>query len=397
MVLGLFGARRLRLPPPEGTPRRIGIDARFLGAGSSGLARYSERLLQALSERDSFNRYVVFVNHRLTRKLKLGDNFTLIPMRGRPLSLAAMMRMARMVQRSQLDLLHVHFPLKPPLVDCPTLVTVHDTMPFSRDHGDFGHRTRPWRMLWTYLLYPLALRESKWVLCVSNATRRALSELFPQMLHKSFVIHSAVDEDFCEPIEEATRQLIEKRLELPGRYLLYSGSARSDKNVQGLLRAFALMHQDADDLEDVQLLLELTGSVESYAWIAKIVEQYRLESHVRIVTSLSEAERKVCFQRAGALVLLSRGEGFGFPVLEAQLSGAPVLAANSGALPEVAGAGGALLVDPDDEDEIARQMGRILRDASLRQSLIKTGRTNAERFDWDLSARQLLEVFELLF
>jgi glycosyltransferase involved in cell wall biosynthesis len=374
---------------------RIGIDARFLGVANSNLAKYSENLLLALSRRDEKNQYVVFVHGNLARKLKLGANFRLAPLRGRPLGLGAMARLSAALRREQLDVLHVHFPLMPLFFRRPTFITVHDMLPFARDHGDFGTRLRPWRWLWTYLLYPVSIQKAKWIICVSHATRRNLSNLFPDAFHKSAVVHSGVNEKFSAPIESATRELIRAHLELPERYLIYSGSTRPDKNLAGLLGLFALLRERHPDLEDLHLVLELAGDESLGPPPEKLIQARRLEAVVRIVRHAREEERRVLLEDARALVLLSRNEGFGFPVIEAQLCGLPVMVADSGALPEIAGEG-AVLVDPDNLETAASLLGRLVSDETLRAWLIEKGRANAKRFDWNRAAEQLVQMFELL-
>src|SRR4051812_47318218 len=128
---------------------RIGIDARYLGAANTGLARYSENLLEALARQDTHNQYVVYVHASLNRRLKLGSNFRLVPMRGRPNSVRALVSLAAAIRRESLDLLHVHSPLAPWGIDCPVLITVHDMLPYVPESNIFRLRFRPWRLLWT--------------------------------------------------------------------------------------------------------------------------------------------------------------------------------------------------------------------------------------------------------
>ena len=76
---------------------------------------------------------------------------------------------------------------------------------------------------------------------------------------------------------------------------------------------------------------------------------------------------------ARLLVQPSFEEGFGLPVLEAMTLGVPVVAANRGALPEVLGDAG-LLVDPDDPDEIAAAIARLLDDDGFARGVRGEGR-----------------------
>jgi glycosyltransferase involved in cell wall biosynthesis len=69
-------------------------------------------------------------------------------------------------------------------------------------------------------------------------------------------------------------------------------------------------------------------------------------------------------------------EGFGFPILEAMACDVPVVCSRASCLPEVAG-DAALLVDPQDEADLAGAMARVLHDEVLRTELVERGRVRA--------------------
>ena len=86
-------------------------------------------------------------------------------------------------------------------------------------------------------------------------------------------------------------------------------------------------------------------------------------------------------------------EGFGFPILEANGFGVPVLTSNVSSMPEVAGEG-ALLVDPLSVSDLTAKLKQLLtddRDLARRAAVAKA---NAARFDWHLSAKRLIAVFD---
>lgn len=375
----------------------IGIDARFLGAANTGLARYSENLLEALARVDSENQYSVYVHASLKRKLKLGPNFKLVPMRGRPNSLRSMLRMAAAVRGEAFDLLHVHFPIAPILIDCPAIITVHDMLPYVPESNVFGLRFRPWRLLWTYLIYPMALMRAKWIICISRATRESLSRLFPPIFQKTIIVHSGGNENFRTPVEPVTVDLIRNRLNLPEHYILYSGSTRSDKNLDGMLQAFATLRQRNPAMEELYFVLDIAGDEVSLLPLYRLIIQFGLKERVRIIKNAGDEERQVIFQDARALFILSRFEGFCFPILEAQACNLPVLAADAGALPEIAGEQGAVFVDPDRMEEIVLMLERVLLEDDLRAYLIENGRGNIRRYEWSRAAEQIKQIYEYLF
>ncbi len=372
---------------------RIGIDARFLGASSYGLAQYSENLLTALAQQDPENDYTVFVSGGFKRKLKVGRNFDVEPVRGRPLSAKGLTRLGLTLRRSDFDLLHVHFPLVPLGARCPAIITVHDIVPFSPSDG---HGLKLWDRIGGWFLYPMTMIRARWILCVSNATRQRLVEIFPDVFHKTIVVPSGVEELYRKKTEPETDALIRERLRLPAKYVLYSGSAGASKNVPSMIQAFAeLGHRDSRAM-DVHFLLDIIDEKKYVAEIESLIARTGLSFRARVLHGLNAEERHVLFEGASTLFMASRNEGFGFPVIRAQLCGVPVVAADAGALPEVCGEGG-LLVDPDNAEEMVTMLGRALLDDDLREYLKEKGLKNAARFSWTATAKQVKQIYELLF
>ncbi|HEX3557493.1 MAG TPA: glycosyltransferase family 4 protein [Thermoanaerobaculia bacterium] len=94
----------------------------------------------------------------------------------------------------------------------------------------------------------------------------------------------------------------------------------------------------------------------------------------------SEATLAELYRRCAALVLPSRGEGFGLVYLEAMRAARPVLAARSSAAEEIVAPGETgLLVDPDDREDLARALARLLRDAGAARRMGWAGRERWER------------------
>jgi glycosyltransferase involved in cell wall biosynthesis len=73
--------------------------------------------------------------------------------------------------------------------------------------------------------------------------------------------------------------------------------------------------------------------------------------------------------------------------------GTPVVTSNVSSLPEVVG-DAAVLVNPANVFDIARGIRDVLLDEALRTELIRRGREQASRFNWERTARQMLEIYQ---
>ncbi len=107
---------------------------------------------------------------------------------------------------------------------------------------------------------------------------------------------------------------------------------------------------------------------------------------------VSEAQKAALMQHAACLVVPSRYEGFGLPLLEAMQAGVPLVASNIPVIDEIVSDNSdGLLVAAEDPAALAYGINRLLGDEALRTRLAAAGRaTIAERFnEEDLLARVL--------
>jgi len=105
---------------------------------------------------------------------------------------------------------------------------------------------------------------------------------------------------------------------------------------------------------------------------------------------LSDAELKVAYSGAIALVYPSKYEGFGLPVLEAMACGCPVIACNTSSIPEVGGEA-VLYIEPDDVDGLTAAL-QTVQDPAVRDRLIAAGLIQARQFSWKQMADTVSEA-----
>ena len=102
---------------------------------------------------------------------------------------------------------------------------------------------------------------------------------------------------------------------------------------------------------------------------------------------ISETELKTYYANAKVLAYPSFYEGFGLPPLEAMASGTPVITSNTSSLPEVV-EDAALMIDPNNIDEISKALETVLLNQKLRQKLIEKGKSQVLKFNWQKNGSQ---------
>jgi glycosyltransferase involved in cell wall biosynthesis len=100
----------------------------------------------------------------------------------------------------------------------------------------------------------------------------------------------------------------------------------------------------------------------------------------------------VFYRAAELFVFPSLYEGFGLAPLEAMACGTPVVASSLPALVEAVG-DAAELVNPEHVFDISRGIRDLLLDRERRSDLRAAGRVQAQKFQWDDTARAVLDVY----
>ncbi|MFH1030329.1 MAG: glycosyltransferase family 4 protein [bacterium] len=135
-------------------------------------------------------------------------------------------------------------------------------------------------------------------------------------------------------------------------------------------------------------------------YIEDLTKKYDMGAFVKILGNISDEEKFKLMAECDIFISPSRNisgdvEGFGIVYLEAALYGKPVIAGNSGGAPEavIDGQTG-ILVDPENLDEIADTIIKLLTDPDLANKLGVHGRERVLlEFTWD---RQIEKIKKLL-
>jgi len=128
--------------------------------------------------------------------------------------------------------------------------------------------------------------------------------------------------------------------------------------------------------------------------VTQYLERAGISDRVIRTGFLKEEEAVAFYNYAAAFLFPSLAEGFGMPNLEAMACGCPVITSNVFAIPEVVGDAAMVLKNPLDPDALALAIQRVVYEPPLRKRLIDRGLARVRQFDWDESARKVMEVYE---
>lgn len=172
--------------------------------------------------------------------------------------------------------------------------------------------------------------------------------------------------------------------------ILCVGALQKRKNMLRLVEAFETVPKNWK--------LVLAGSPSGYEAekILQRIERSTERDRIEVTGYVTPQDLGSLYSRASIFAFPSLDEGFGIPVLEAMAHGVPVITSNRSALPEVAG-DAALLINPEETDDLSNALLRLIQDADLRARLAASGRARAARYTWDRAAGATYSVYQELF
>ncbi len=163
------------------------------------------------------------------------------------------------------------------------------------------------------------------------------------------------------------------------------------KNLERLVQAFILGKERKIIPEEYKLVLVGGINKKVFASSSRILKEFSKRNDIELPGYMEEEELVRIYNKAYIFVFVSLYEGFGLPPLEAMACGTPVILSRRASLPEVGG-NAALYVDPENVEEIAENIGKLIEDHNLWNHLRKSGLKRASEFTWEKSSEKVKEV-----
>lgn len=273
----------------------------------------------------------------------------------------------------------------------PTAIVLYDLIPLI--HRDI-YLDNPVVEGW-YLNKLDQLRRASLLLSISASSGREGVEYLGFNNQQVTNISTACDAHFRPVnITQTSRDTLAKRYHLHRPFVMYTGGIDHRKNIEGLLRAYALLKQGIRAVHQLAVVCSIQPNERQR--LHQLAKSLSLDDDELVITGFVPEDDLVCLYNACRLfVFPSWHEGFGLPALEAMACGRAVIGANTSSVPEVIGREDALF-DPRNDQAIADKMAQVLTDDTFRRDLEAHGLRQAACFTWLQSAQTAWDALRKL-
>lgn len=357
----------------------IAINGLFLSQENTGGGKYLSSLIEGLPEQNSIFNYFVFLNNKIFNAYSKRGGIKFIDCgiltKTRPLRLAwENFLLDRSLKKFNIGLLHATGFTLPAKISCKTVITIFDMTFFTMPQVHMKSKVAYFKSM-----IPVALNKSDKIIAISQQTKNDILNLFKVSEDKINVIYPGISDNF-RVIGDT--DIFKKEKGLPDKYILFVGTIEPRKNLNNLIRAYAMLKK-----RGIQHKLVVVGK---YGWgCGEIVK----EKDVIFTGFMDENDLPYIFNGASVFVYPSFYEGFGIPIIEAMKCGVPVVTSNTSSMAEIAKEA-AILADPQSPEEIADSIYSVLINAQIAGSLKEKGLERAKMFTTAKMLSQTLNTYK---
>jgi glycosyltransferase involved in cell wall biosynthesis len=365
---------------------RIGIMLRSLDE-HGGIGVYTRYLTEELLDIDRDNQYVLLYRNpanigRFARYGNVVERIVKAPNK----ALWDQIAIPYACWREKLDVIfHPKFTV-PLLAPCKAVMVVHGADWFIPEYARFYRRLD---VAYIKAMLPLYCRRAAVVLSVSQLTTDHFNTILKLPPGKMRTVYFGPGKQFKRVKDQATLENVRLKYNLPDQFILtlskYGGGGR--KNIEGVFRSYKIVHGKIPH----KLVV---GGKDCF----RFRQDYKIPddgygSDVMFPGWIDQADLPAIYSLADLYLYPSNLEAFPIPITEAMACGTPIITSKANGLEEIAGSA-AVLINPDNPEEIADAVQRVLMAPEIQAHLSAAGLERSQRFSWNRCAKETLEIMQ---
>lgn len=351
----------------DGLPRRVGS------------SEFCFQLIKKLSVIDKKNEYVIYLPQDPTSDMPIEQEnwkYKIIPSK----KLWTIFGLSKsLIKEKNLDLFFSPTHYAPLFVKCPQVISILDV-----SYKHFSEMFPKKDLLKLALWGRLSINKARKIVTISESSKNDIINEYKVKPNKVSVVPLGIRDVNVSKMNK--NEFIEK-YNLKNPYVLFVGTLQPRKNIIKLVEAFSKIDNKYLDL----VIVGRRGW--DFEKILNSPKEFGVSNRVKFLENVTNEDLPLFYKHAEIFVLPSLYEGFGLPILEAMQYGCPVITSSVSSLPE-AGGDAALYFDPNDANEIAEKIEKVINNSKLKEEMVKKGHEQVKKFSWEKSANEVLEVFE---
>ena len=367
---------------------RIGIEAqRIFRKNKHGMDYVVLQEIRELQQIDHVNEYYVFVKPGEDRCVESTKNVHIIELNCPSYPLWEQWALPRIAKKYGVDILHCTSNTAPIWCNIPLVLTLHDII-FLEPRDKQNHSLYQ-NLGWLYrrLNVPRILDKCHRIITVSNFEMENIISKLNIPREQMAMIYNGYNEWF-RPVED-TQEIYKKYIAGKG-YFFFLGNTDPKKNTERTLIAYS-KYLNQSTIKRKLLMADLNPE-----YLNGIIERNGIENireNIVMPGYIVNSDLPYIYANAFGFLYTSLRESFGIPLLEAMACGTPVITSNTSSMPEIGGPD-AILVNPENSDEITAMMLRLETDQAFYEQQKQIGLERAKLFSWKKTAEHLLNLYQ---
>ena len=368
---------------------KIGIEAqRIFRKNKHGMDYVVLQEIKELQQTDHANEYYVFVKPGEDPCMESTQNVHVIELKCPTYPLWEQWALPRAAKKHGVDILHCTSNTAPVWCDVPLILTLHDII--FLEPRDKQNKSIYQNLGWFYrrLDVPRILDKCRRIITVSNFEMENIISKLNIPREQMAMIYNGYN-DWFRPIDKCELpKAISQKLKA-NDYFFFLGNTDPKKNTERTLIAYSkYLTQSA--IKRKLLMADLDPE-----YLNGIIERNgigNIRDNIIMPGYIINSDLPYIYNNAFAFLYTSLRESFGIPLLEAMACGIPVITSNTSSMPEIGGKD-AILVNPEDSNEITTMMLRLESDESFYRQQKHIGLERAKLFSWKKTAENLLKLY----